>query len=112
MTPVHVRDLIMARQPLVDERVVGRQELDDAAIAADLAGKEHFRLSPECLAEVLVEIRKQIRARRSPGQRAERQPLTHKVLDEPAGAPVGQHSWNLLSCDWYILQRAIFPDVQ
>src|SRR5688572_31600708 len=53
---VHVRDPIVAREPLIDERIVRRQQIDDAAVLAQLRGDEQSRLLTERLTEVLVEV--------------------------------------------------------
>ncbi len=39
----HVRDPVVAREPLVDERVVGRQQIEDVSILADDAVEEAAR---------------------------------------------------------------------
>ena len=46
----------MACQPFVDERVVGVQQFDDAAILAERAADEQLRFLLERLQQVLVEI--------------------------------------------------------
>ena len=43
---VDVRDAVVLRQPLVDERVVGGQQLEHAAILANDALEEELRLAP------------------------------------------------------------------
>ena len=54
----------MAGQPFVDEGVVGGQQIEDAAIVAELAVKEQLGLALEGLAQVVVELGKQIGVRR------------------------------------------------
>ena len=60
---VDTRNAVVAREPLVEERVVGRQQLGERAIVAQLAADEQLGLAPERLAQVLVELREQIRIR-------------------------------------------------
>ena len=60
---VDVRDSVVLRQPLVDERVVRLQQIEDAAVFLDDAGEEQFGLALERVAQVVVEIREQIHDR-------------------------------------------------
>ena len=56
MRAADVRDAVVLREPLVDERVVRGQQIEHAAIfAEDAAGKE-LRFAAEALAQVLVEV--------------------------------------------------------
>ena len=48
---------VVPRQPLVDERVVGAQQIEDAAILAQRAGDEQLRFLLERLQQALVEVR-------------------------------------------------------
>ncbi len=43
LRPVDVRDAVVLGQPLVDERVVGRQQVHDAAVLVDDAAEEQLR---------------------------------------------------------------------
>ena len=52
-----VPDPVMDGQPLVQERVVGAQQIERAAILADDAFEEQLRLAAERLAQAVVEIR-------------------------------------------------------
>ena len=54
---VDVRDLIVAREPLVDVGVVGGQQFTDAAVLAQLCLDEQPRLLPERVTQVLIELR-------------------------------------------------------
>ena len=47
--PYHPRDPVVAGQPLVQERVVGPQQVDGAVVLAELAGEGTAR-SPRCIA--------------------------------------------------------------
>ncbi len=55
VTAVHVRDAVVAGQPLVDEGIVGGQEVDNALIVAKLAGDEQLGFALERLPQVVVE---------------------------------------------------------
>ena len=54
---VHVRNPVVPRQALVDERVVGVQQVEDAAVLAHDALEEELRLRRNACAELVVEIR-------------------------------------------------------
>ena len=47
---------VVLGEPFVDKRVIGIQQIHDAAVFADDAFKKHFRLAPERLAQVVIEI--------------------------------------------------------
>ena len=53
-----VRDAVVPRQPLVQERVVGAQQVERAAVLADDAVEEQLGLAPERLAQRVVEVGK------------------------------------------------------
>jgi hypothetical protein len=53
----YVRNLVVARQPLVDERIVRRQQIHDAAVLA-AAGSKELGLALERLTQALVEVGK------------------------------------------------------
>ena len=54
--PVDPGDAVVARQPLVQVRVVGGEQVQDAAVLVERAADERRRLLPEGLHEVLVEL--------------------------------------------------------
>ena len=60
---IDVRDSVLLRQPLVDERVIRGQQIEDAAILMGDAAEEQFDLALVCRAQVVVEIREQIHHR-------------------------------------------------
>ena len=65
LTAVHVRNAVVPRQPLVDERVVGRQQLEHAAVVAqDWLSRNSSVSRRNRLPQVVVEIREQHRVRR------------------------------------------------
>ena len=51
-------DAVMPRQPLVQESIVGAQEIEETPILAEHALEEKVRFSGECSPEVFIEIRK------------------------------------------------------
>ena len=53
----------MPRQPLIDERVVGGQQIQNIAVFMDDALKLQLGLAPHRLPQIIVEVREQIRIR-------------------------------------------------
>ena len=66
MTAVHMRDPVVLREPLVDERVIRRQQLADAAVLPHLTLDEQLGFLTQRLTEILIKIRKQLGVRRNP----------------------------------------------
>ena len=60
---INIRNPVVLRQPLIDEGVIRRQQIQDAAVLMDHAAEEQFDLALECRPQVIVEIRKQIHLR-------------------------------------------------
>ena len=60
---VDVRNAVVLREPLVEERVVGLQQVEHAAVLAQDALEEQLRLLPERLPQVVVEVREQPQVR-------------------------------------------------
>ena len=89
----------MLGQPLVQERVIGVQQVDHAAILADDALEEQLRLPLEGLAQVVVEVEQHFRTRLMHGHIADEQPLAGEVLDERLRARVREHPPHLLLQD-------------
>ena len=97
----------MPRQPLVEERVIRRQQLRDPAVVLKLAADEQFGFLAERLAQVLVELREQIRIRDGIAQVAELQPLAGEVLDEGLRARIAQHAAHLRLEHAAVAQRSL-----
>ena len=57
---VDVRNLVVLGQPLVDERVVGRQQIEHVVVLAHDAVEEQLGLALKRLPQVVVEVREQI----------------------------------------------------
>ena len=72
----------MPGEPLVQERVVRAEQVDDAAVLADHAVDEELGLLTQCLPQVVVEIRKDAHVGRNPVQIPQVQPLRREVGDE------------------------------
>ena len=91
--PADVGDPVVPREPLVDEREVGVDQIQDAAILADDGLEQQFRLAPEGVAEVAVEL---LRCRRHVVELPQLQPLSGQIVDERRGRGIRQHAPRLL----------------
>ena len=58
MAPVHVGNSVMLSQPGIHERVVGPEEVEDAAVFTHLALEEQLRLLDHRFAQGAVETGK------------------------------------------------------
>ena len=72
----------MLGKPLVHERVVCRQQIENAAILADDALEEQLDFTLERVAQVVVEVGEQVHDRLGGLQRANTQPLSREIGDE------------------------------
>jgi hypothetical protein len=85
------------REPLVDERVAGAQQIEHAAILAEGARQKQPRLFFEGLKQAFVEVRVGIRIDDHLTDAPQVQPLRREVVNERARrAGIGQHAPNLL----------------
>ena len=89
-------DLIVPGKALVQERVVGPQQLQDARVLAQLALDEELCFSLERFAKIFVEFGKQVRIRRHAAHIAQHQPLSEEIRDQRLRAAVGQHPADLV----------------
>ena len=90
-----VRDPVVLRQPLVDEGVVGIEQIQDAAVLAQDAVEEQLRLLDEGLAQVVVEIRIVRDDRLVSLEAAQIEPLPREVLRERERLRVLDHAMDL-----------------
>ena len=63
LASVHVRNAVVPGEPFVDERVVGRHQVEDVAVLAHDALEEELCLAPERQPQVVVEIGEHHRVR-------------------------------------------------
>ncbi len=80
----------MQCQALVDEGVIGRQQVQHAAILAKDAADKQFHFTTECRPQGVVEIREDDRIRVDLLERTHLQPLEREVADERFSARVGE----------------------
>ena len=104
---LNVRDPVVLGEPLVDERVLGRQELEHAAAAAKHAVDEQLRLALERRAQRDVVVGKEKDVGVFHRDVAQEQPLRREVRDHGLGACVGQHALYLRAQHAGIAQRAV-----
>src|SRR5690606_31784330 len=93
---VDVGDSVMSRKPLIDERVIGRQQLENAAVLANDAAEEELDLAPEGLAQRAVEVREQLDDGLARRDAAHVEPLPGEVLNERLRAGIRDHPLHLL----------------
>src|SRR5690606_17045747 len=87
------------REALVDERVVGGNQIDDAAVVAQLALEKQRRLLEKRRAQVFVELRKDVGVREMTGCLPDAEPLAAETLHQSARAGIAQHACDLLLQD-------------
>ena len=105
VTAAHAADAVVPRQPLVDERVVGAQELEGAPVLAQLTLEEQPGLLPEGLAQILVELGKHVHVRHGRFQVAGVEPLAEEARRERPRAGIGEHPPYFLLQDRPVLQH-------
>ena len=86
---------VVLRQPLVHERVVGRQQLGDTAVTAQDAVNEQLGLAPKRLSQVLVKAGEEPDIRLLRIDIAKEQPLLGEVGDQRLRPRVPQHATHL-----------------
>ena len=86
---------IVGRQSLVDEGVVGSEQIDQAPIFADDAAKQEFRLATHRPVQVLVPVREQVDVGVRVPQILQVQPVGGEVGGQRVGPRVGQHAPHL-----------------
>ena len=88
---------VVPRQTFVDERVVGVQQIDDAAVLADGARDEQLGFALEGLQQAQVVVRIEIRIDDYLVDAPQIQPLRREIVDQRVGrARVGQHPAHFL----------------
>ena len=102
----------MPGQAFVDEGVVGRQQIDGAAAFAQDAVEEQFGFPAERLAQVVVEIGKQLDDGQMYIQTAQPKPLSGEVLRKRSRSLVGEHSLHLTAKYAGLAQSTLLGDSQ
>ena len=96
----------MLGQGFVQERIVRRQELQDAAVLTQDAVQEQLGFTHERGAHTLVEIAEQVDVRFLGFDVAQEQPLGGEVGHQRAAARIGEHARHLAAQDFGLAQRS------
>ncbi len=86
----------MARQPVVHEGVVRREQIEDTAVVADDVVEEELRLAPHVVGDLLVVVREVERIGPDPVEVLEPEPLRGEAGAQRLGARVGEHAPHLV----------------
>src|SRR4030095_1174942 len=86
---LHTGDAIVPGEALVQERVIGVEQVSDWTILANEAAKEQVHFLLERLAQVVVEMEKRFGTRLMCPNVADVQPLSREVVDERLRFRVG-----------------------
>ena len=100
----------MARQPLVDERVVGGQQVEDVAVLPNDALEEQLGLALQALSQFVVPVGVEDAVGRRGRQVAEVEQLLREARDERIGARIGEHPPHLLLEHFGLAQSALGRD--
>ena len=92
MIPVDIWNPVMPRQPFVQVRIVGSQEIQHAPVFAELIGHKLLGLLTHGPAQILVKIGKRIGVRYETRQLAQLQPLIDEIGHQRSRTRVGQHA--------------------
>src|SRR5262249_8598413 len=92
---------------LIEERVVGVEQLQHASVFSEHALKKQLRLLLERLAQALIELRKRVRVRLHLVDRAHIEPLSGEVADQRLRSRIVQHAPHLLRQHGGIFQLAL-----
>ena len=107
LLPLHPGDPVMAGQPLVEERVLAIQEIEDAAVLPDHALQEQLGLPAHGEAQVVLERGETFPVGRDRLQGAELEPLPAEGLHEGTGPGVLEHPTDLRGQDGGIVEGAL-----
>ena len=102
-----VRDPVDLGDALVDERVVGREQVEDVAILADDAVEEQLGFTLVGFGELVVERRKQQRVGVNLLDVLQPQPLRREPRRHRLGARIGEHPADLLLEHRRRVERAV-----
>jgi len=92
----HAGDLVVGREPLVDERVVGRQQIEDVRVVAHDAIEQQLRLAAQRDREGSVVVRIEQRVGRHGVEPAKPEPLGGEARRERLRARIREHSRHLV----------------
>src|SRR5205823_7431665 len=99
-------------EPLVDEGVIGGEQIEDAVVLAHDAVEKQLGLAHKRLAQVVVEFGKQVFTRYGVFQIPKLQPLADEVLHDRIRSRIGEHAAHLLLEHRRIPETALCRDLQ
>ncbi len=102
----------MAREALVEEREVGAEQIERAAVLVEVRLEEEIGFLLKGLAEIVFEVGKGIGVRRVRAQVPDVEPLAGEVADEGAGARIREHPTDLPLDAGGRLQLSLFRGLQ
>ena len=100
---LHARDPVVPGQPLVEERVLAVEEVQDAAVLADDALEEQLALPAHREAQVVLEGGEALAVGGHRLQRPELQPLAAERLHQRPRLGVLQHAADLRGQDFAVI---------
>ncbi len=95
LVATHVRDAVMPRKPLVEERVIRRKEIAHAAVFAEDAVEEELHLPADGRAQRRVERGIRVRVRVEARCVAHTQPLEREIRRQRLRTRIGEHAPHL-----------------
>ena len=103
---------VVLRQPLVQERVVRVEQIEDAAILPDDAVEEQLGLAAEGLPQVVVKVEEQLGAGPEPVNVADLQPLAGEVAHQRLRPWIREHPLHLAIKSRRFMQRVLLGRIQ
>ena len=109
---VHMRNVVVLRQPLVQPSVIRLQQVEHAAVLAQHVLEKQFRLATHRLPQVVIEVGKQSAIRRDGFQVSQIQPLPREVRHERLCSRIGKHPPRLPREHFWLTQHVARGDLQ
>ena len=106
LRPGHAGNAVVLRQPLVEERVLAVEEIEDAAVFADDVLEEELRLAAHREAQVVVEVGEAVASRVSDSSARNCSHCPPKFSTSARDLRVAQHPPHLRGEDLPVAQRA------
>ena len=110
--PRDSRDAVKAGQALVEEGVIGVQQLEHAAVILDDIPNKQLGLAAHRLAQALVEHREALQVRPDHVDILELEPLPGEILDQRGRLLIAQHPFDLSLEYGRLAQTALSGDSQ
>ena len=102
----------MSGQSLVDERVIGRHQVEHAPVFVHDAPEKERCLLLECLSQVVVEVCELLRVRLHVPEIAQVEPLAGEIGDDRVRLGVGEHPPHLLLEDCWRVEPPPAREIQ